>query len=88
MVDLVSDAGFDFATRTFRAVPKDKLFAEFMEPLEEEDGSPVAFTLDEATAALAFLMEQGMVVVDGDQVLIPPVTHSPSPLSFVKENLG
>jgi hypothetical protein len=43
-----------------------------MEPLELEDGSFIAFTLDEATAALAFLVEQGMVVVDGDQVLIPP----------------
>jgi hypothetical protein len=84
MVDLVSDAGFDSITRTFHAVSRDKLFAEFMEPLEEEeDGSPVAFTLDEATAALAFLVEQDMVVVDGDQVLIPPrfvdaFYHSPA----------
>ena len=62
-----------------------------MEPLEEEDGSPVAFTLDEATAALAFLVEQDMVVVDGDQVLIPPrfvdaFYHSPAsdgPISAV-----
>jgi hypothetical protein len=64
MVDLVSDADFDSVTRTFHAVPRDKLFAKFMEPLEEEDGSSVAFTLDEAAAALAFLVEQCMVVVD------------------------
>ena len=91
MADLVSDAGFDSATRTFHDVPKDKLFAEFMEPLEEEDGSDAAFTLDEATAALAFLVEQDMVVVDGDQVLIPPrfvdaFYHSPAsdgPISAV-----
>jgi hypothetical protein len=32
--------------------------------LEEEDGSPVAFTLEQAVAALTFLAEQDMVVVD------------------------
>ncbi len=72
MLDLVADAGFNSFTRTFNAISKDALFADFMEPLEEEDGSPLAFTLDQAAAALAFLVEQDMVVVDGDQVLIPP----------------
>jgi hypothetical protein len=72
MLDLVSDACFDSRKPAlFQTVRKDELISSFTSPLEGDDGSPIVSTREQAEAALAFLEEQDMVVIDGDQVSIP-----------------
>jgi predicted deacylase len=48
-------------------VSKAAVFREFMVPLDLEDDMPVR----DAEAALAFLVEQGMVEVAGDEITVP-----------------
>jgi hypothetical protein len=55
-----------------RWISKRVAFGRFTTSLEnEETGDPVAFTPEDAEAALAFLVEQGLALVDGDQIGIP-----------------
>jgi len=54
------------------------------DPIALEGGSlpPKHETLESADAALAFLVEQGMVVVTGDEIVVrlaSGVAHRPSP---------
>jgi hypothetical protein len=44
----------------------------FVEPYEAEDGSLITRTIEDASAALSFPVEQSMVVVDGDMISIHP----------------
>ena len=71
MFDFVSAVCFNAFTRMFHAIPREELFASFMKPLKDEYGNASVFTHEEAVAALAFLAEQGMVTIEGDQVMIP-----------------
>jgi hypothetical protein len=73
MLDLVSGQIFDPATLAFRPVRKDEVFPEFMEPLEDDEkGTTTTWTLADAETALTFLVEQNMVVVDGDMIAVHP----------------
>jgi hypothetical protein len=72
MVDIVSAAVLDMRAVAFRAVDKSETFTEFLEPLEDEDGTSVTRTPEQAEAALAFLVEQAMVVVVGELISIHP----------------
>ena len=64
---------FDSETGAFQTISKAALFAAFMEPLEDEFGeTEVSKTIEDAEAALRFLIEQEMLVVDGDDVAIHP----------------
>jgi hypothetical protein len=72
MLEIVSDAILDLDTRRFRAVDKAAVLPTFVEPYEAEDGSLVTRTSEDADAALSFLVEQSMVVVDGDMISINP----------------
>ena len=60
LLDIVSAGLFDADTRTFYTADKAEIFAEFLEPFEEEDGTSVTRTPEQAEAALAFLVEQAM----------------------------
>ena len=44
----------------------------FLAPFEEEDGSSVTWTPEDADAALSVLAQQEMVVIDGDLISIHP----------------
>jgi hypothetical protein len=72
MLDIVSDAILDLDTLRFRAVDKTLVLPTFVESYEAEDGSLVTRTSEDAEAALSFLVEQSMVVVDGDMISIHP----------------
>ena len=72
MLEIVSDAILDLDTLRFRAVDKAAVLPTFVEPHEAEDGSLVTRTSEDADAALSFLVEQSMVVVDGDVISIHP----------------
>jgi len=84
MLDVVSDALFDPDTLTFPAVNKAEIFSTYLEPLEGEDESLGDLTPEGADAALRFLVDQNMVVVEGDMISIHPrfadvLTSSPAP---------
>jgi hypothetical protein len=68
MLDLIEEGAF-VATGSGRLQPVSKaaVFREFMVPLDLEDDMPVR----DAEAALAFLVEQGMVEVVGDEITVP-----------------
>jgi hypothetical protein len=90
MLGLIADLAFVPADGG-RLVPASKaeVFREFMlpvdyDPIALEGGSlpPKHETLESADAALAFLVEQGMVVVTGDEIVVrlaSGVAHRPSP---------
>jgi hypothetical protein len=70
LLDLIADEAFDHSTGTLQPVSKAAVFVEFVRPID--DGEPDEFRSAEMTeAALAFLVEQGMVLVDGDQLTVP-----------------
>jgi predicted deacylase len=68
MLDLIEEGAF-VATGSGRLQPISKaaVFREFMVPLDLEDDMPAR----DAEAALAFLVEQGMVEVAGDTITVP-----------------
>ena len=79
MLGLIADLAFVPADGG-RLVPASKagVFREFMLPidydpvaLDDEPLPPKHETLESADAALAFLLEQGMVVVTGDEITVP-----------------
>jgi hypothetical protein len=75
LLDLIAGAAFD-TTGNLRQVSKADVFGEFMQPFDPEDfpGEPVLpkhETPQSAEAALAFLVEQGMVEVAGDTITVP-----------------
>ena len=72
MLDVVSDAILDLDTLKFRAVGKAAVLPMFMEPYEADDDSIVTRTSEDADTALTFLVEQNMVLVDGDMISIHP----------------
>ena len=72
LLDIVSDPLFDPDTRTFHTANKAEIFTEFLEPFEEEDGTSVTRTPAQAEVALAFLVEQAMVVVEDELIAIHP----------------
>jgi hypothetical protein len=72
LLDIVSAGLFDADTRTFHTVNKVGIFTAFLQPFEEEDGTSVTRTPAQAEAALAFLVEQNMVVVEDEMIAIHP----------------
>jgi hypothetical protein len=72
MLDLVAEAIFDPDTFTFHATKKEAVLPAFLAPSEEDDGTPVIWTHEDADAALRFLVEENMVVMDGNLISIHP----------------
>jgi hypothetical protein len=72
LLDIVSYATFDIRMGRFHSVSKADLFQTFVDPVELPDGSQHVRTLEEAEAALQYLAEREMVVVDGDVVSAHP----------------
>jgi hypothetical protein len=72
MLDLVAEAIFDPDAPTFRTFNKNVVLPTFLAPFEEEDGSSVTWTPEDADAALSVLAQQEMVVIDGDLISIHP----------------
>jgi hypothetical protein len=72
MLDLVAEAIFDPDTFTFHAAEKAVVLPAFLAPSEEDDGTPVNWTSEDADAALRFLVEENMVVMDGNLISIHP----------------
>jgi hypothetical protein len=72
MLEIVSDAILDLDTLRFRAVDRAAVLPTFMEPYGAGDGSLITRTSEDADAALSFLVEQSMVVVDSDMISIHP----------------
>ena len=69
MLDLIEEGAFVATGRgRLQPVSKAAVFREFMVPLDlDEDDVPAR----DAEAALAFLVEQGMVEVAGDTITVP-----------------
>ncbi len=72
MLDIVSAAVMDMRAVAFRTADKSEIFTEFLEPFEKEEGTSVTRTPEQAEAALAFLVEQDMVVVEDERIAIHP----------------
>lgn len=72
LLDAVSDATFDPHTPAFHTASKAELFQTFVSRIEMKDGNRISRTLEEAEAALHYLVEKEMVVVDGDAVSTHP----------------
>jgi hypothetical protein len=72
LLDIVSDQIFDPDTLAYITARKDKVFSAFVEPFEDEDGNLLTQSTEDAEAALDFLVEQNMVVVDGDTISLHP----------------
>jgi hypothetical protein len=72
MLDLVAEAIFDPDSVTFLTFNENAVLPTFLAPFEEEDGSSVTWTLEDADAALSVLARQEMVVIDGDLISIHP----------------
>jgi hypothetical protein len=68
MLDLIEEGAF-VATGSGRLQPVSKaaVFREFMVSLDPENDMPAR----DAEAALAFLVDQGMVEVAGDEITVP-----------------
>lgn len=60
------------------SVSKAAVFSEFVEPFENEDGTESVLTDADAEAALAFLIEQEMVRVEGDSIALHPRFDEPT----------
>jgi hypothetical protein len=78
MLDLIADAAFvPNGEGSLQPVSKAEIFREFMEPPDFDPALPAGEpppkheTLETAEAALAFLVEQGMVEVAGDEIVVP-----------------
>ncbi len=77
MLDLIASAAFDgTGNGSLQPVSKAEVFGEFMWPLDPEDWKgevlpPKHDTPESAEAALAFLVEQGMVDVIDDTITVP-----------------
>jgi hypothetical protein len=73
LLEMAADRIFDCRTSSFRTASKGALFETFLKVIDDDDGlGRIAFTPEEAEAALNFLVEQEMVVVDGDAVSVHP----------------
>ena len=74
MLDIIADDIFDADTAAFRPASKKSVFDRFLEPLEDFDGSPDPSPLspDQAEPALTFLIQEEMIVVDGDVIAVHP----------------
>lgn len=79
MLGLIADAAFVPADGG-RLLPasKDQVFREFMQPMtrdprtaEDDDLPPIPDPLQAAEAALAYLVEQGLVAVTDDEITVP-----------------
>jgi hypothetical protein len=71
MLDLIADTAFDAYNRSLRPVSKEELFREFMLPADLPDDQDNPLPARDADAALAFLVEQGLVEVAGDTITVP-----------------
>ena len=67
MLDLIADAAFVEWPPIANTVSKQSVFTRFTKDFEEVK----PHSLETAEAALAFLVEQGMALVDGDHITIP-----------------
>lgn len=72
MVEIIAEDIFDADTASFRPASKKAIFNAFLEPLEKEDGSVDALSPDQADAALDFLIQEEMIVIDGDVISVHP----------------
>jgi hypothetical protein len=90
LLDIVSAGLFDADTRTFHTANKVEMFIKFLEPFEEQDETLVSRTPEQAEAALAFLVEQNMVVVEDELIAIHPrfADVLNPPLAQVDANAG
>ena len=66
-----ADAAFDAYNRSLRPVSKKELFREFMLPADLPDDQDNPLPARDADAALAFLVERGLVEVAGDTITVP-----------------
>jgi hypothetical protein len=73
LLDFISAAAFGVAAGApvLRPVSKAAVFERFTEPVGDPDVDGGPPTPASAEAALAFLAEQGMVEVEGDQITVP-----------------
>ncbi|HME28066.1 MAG TPA: hypothetical protein VKI44_43220 [Acetobacteraceae bacterium] len=92
MLELISDAAFvPVGNGTLQPVSRADVFRQFTRPLDDDpslwegDPPPKHEAPESADAALAFLVEQGMVVVADDEITVParfwsgdPSTSSPN----------
>lgn len=62
LLDIVSAGLFDADTRTLHTANKAEMFLTFLQPLEDEDGSPVIRTPEQAEAALALGLREGQAI--------------------------
>jgi hypothetical protein len=67
MLDLIEEGVSCDWRRPLQTVSKAAVFREFMAPLDLEE----EFAARDAEVALAFLVEQGMVEVAGDEITVP-----------------
>lgn len=72
MLECIGIEAFEAWPLITNPVSKQAIFAAFTKPIEDIDTlTTETFTLDTAEAALAFLVEHGFALVDGDQISIP-----------------
>lgn len=72
LLDIISDDVFDADTASFRSASKKAVFDKFLEPLPDFDGSVEILSPDQADAALVFLLQEEMIVIDGDVISVHP----------------
>jgi hypothetical protein len=72
MLDIISDAVYDPYTPQLRPATKEPLFAEFMQPYENDDGTVTVRTPEQAEDALRYLVKRALIVLDGDTVSFHP----------------
>jgi hypothetical protein len=72
MLDIISNDIFDPDEASFRPASKKAVFNSFLEPGENEEGSVDALSPDQADAALDFLIQEEMIVVDGEVISVHP----------------
>jgi hypothetical protein len=74
MLDIIAEDIFDEDTASFRATSKKAVFDTFLEPVPDFDGSPDPSppSSDQAEPALNFLLQEEMIVIDGDAISIHP----------------
>jgi hypothetical protein len=82
MLDLIYDSvvGLNDGQLTFSSVTKADLFEEFTQPTEGEfiDDPITQYTADQAEEVIAFLLDQDMIEVDGDQIMVASRFREPS----------
>ena len=72
LLDIISDDVFNAGTASFRSASKKAVFDRFLEPLSDFDGSVEILSPAQADAALAFLIQEEMIVIDGDAISVHP----------------